>query len=175
MNKHNDKASDHAAARKHRPGRRWILAATLAVAAGAMATASTSFAGSGDGMFGHHHHGQRMAMDPAALDKHIDSMVNQVLADGTSEQKAKMAGIVKSALADLRPAHDQFHQARARAHALLTAPVIDRAALEQLRVEQMQQIDLVSKRILAAVEDAAELLTPAQRVKFAEHLGKRMH
>jgi Spy/CpxP family protein refolding chaperone len=175
MNKHDEKASNHAPARKNRLARRWILAATLAMAAGAMATAGASFAGSGDGMFGHHRHGQHMAMDPAALDKHIDNMVNQVLADGTPEQKAKLAGIVKSAFADLRPAHDQFHLAHARAHALLTSPVIDRAALEQLRVEQMQQMDFVSKRVLEAVEDAAELLTPTQRVKFADHLRARMH
>jgi Spy/CpxP family protein refolding chaperone len=78
-------------------------------------------------------------------------------------------------VADLRPAHEQFRQAHARAHELLTAPVIDRAALEQLRAQQMQRMDFISRRILAAVEDAADALTPEQRLKFAEHLRARMH
>jgi Spy/CpxP family protein refolding chaperone len=55
------------------------------------------------------------------------------------------------------------------------APVIDRAALERLRAEQMQRMDVISRRILAAVEDAAEVLTPEQRAKFAEHLRQHMH
>ncbi len=55
------------------------------------------------------------------------------------------------------------------------APSIDRVALEALRAEQMQRADAMSKRVLAAVADAAEVLTPAQRVRFAEHMKKRMH
>jgi Spy/CpxP family protein refolding chaperone len=55
------------------------------------------------------------------------------------------------------------------------APTIDRVALERLRVEQVQNVDALSKRILAAVEDAAEVLTPEQRQKFARHLQGRMH
>jgi Spy/CpxP family protein refolding chaperone len=65
-----------------------------------------------------------------------------------------------------------MRQGHLRAHQLLTAPAIDRAALEELRVQQMQQMDLISKRILVAVADAAEVLTPAQRAKLAGHLGK---
>ena len=78
-------------------------------------------------------------------------------------------------MADLRPMHAQFRQAHARAHELLMAPTIDRAALEQLRAAQMQQMDVISRRILAAVEDAADVLTPEQRAKFAQHLRSRMH
>ncbi len=55
------------------------------------------------------------------------------------------------------------------------APAIDRVALEQLRVEQIARMDKVSKRLLTAVEDAAEVLTPEQRVRFHDHLKKRMH
>jgi Spy/CpxP family protein refolding chaperone len=116
-----------------------------------------------------------MAMDPAAMDAHIDKMVAQ-FADGASpDQQARVAAIAKAAVADLRPVHEQFRQAHARAHELLMAPVIDRAALERLRAEQMQRMDVISRRILAAVEDAAEVLTPEQRAKFAEHLRQHMH
>ena len=116
-----------------------------------------------------------MAMDPAAMDAHIDKMVDQFAADASPDQKARVAAIAKAAMADLRPAHAQFGQAHARAHELLMAPVIDRGALEQLRAEQMQRMDFASRRILTAVEDAADVLTPEQRAKFAAHLRARMH
>jgi Spy/CpxP family protein refolding chaperone len=116
-----------------------------------------------------------MSMDPAAMEAHIDKMVEQFAGDASADQKARLAAIAKAALADLRPAHEQFRQAHARAHELLTAAVIDRAALEQLRVAQMQRMDFISRRILAAVEDAADVLTPEQRAKFAEHLRAHMH
>jgi len=176
MNTHNDNPAGHAAAPTPTPrsGRRWLIAAALAVAAGAGA-AGASFASSGPGLLHHPGHAGHMAMDPAAMDAHIDRMVEK-FADGASpDQKARVAAIAKAAVADLRPAHQQFRQAHARAHELLMAPVIDRAALEQLRAAQMQQMDFISRRILAAVEDAADVLTPEQRAKFAEHLGRPMH
>jgi Spy/CpxP family protein refolding chaperone len=172
MNTNNDNNTGHAATRVTRSGRRWLVAAVLAVAAGA---AGVSFANGGPALPGHHGHASHMAMDPAAMDAHIDKMVGQFASDASADQKARVAAILKAAMADLRPAHAQFRQAHARAHELLMAPVIDRAALEQLRAAQMQQLDLISRRILAAVEDAADVLTPAQRATFADHLKASMH
>lgn len=169
MKTHND---DNGTALPARSGRRWLIAAALILAVGG---AGASFANGGPGLADHHRHAGLMAMDPAAMDAHIDKLVEQVAADSSPDQKARVAAIAKSAVADLRPAHEQFRQAHARAHELLMAPVVDRAALEQLRVAQMQRMDFISRRILAAVEDAADVLTPEQRAKFAEHLKSRMH
>lgn len=172
MNTHNDNNAGHAAAPAPRSGRRWLIAAALAVTVG---TAGASFAYGGPGLPGHHGHAGHMAMDPAAMDAHIDKMVEKLAADASPDQKARVAAIAKAAMADLRPAHAQFRQAHARAHELLMAPTIDRAALEQLRAAQIQQMEVISRRILAAVEDAADVLTPEQRAKFAQHLRSRMH
>lgn len=172
MNTHNDNNPGHTAAQAPRFRRRWLIAAALVLAAGG---AGASFANGGPGLAGHHGHAAHMAMDPAAMDAHIDKMVEQFAADASPDQKARVASIAKAAMADLRPAHQQFRQGHARAHELLMAPVIDRAALEQLRVAQMQRMDFISRRILAAVEDAADVLTPEQRAKFAGHLKSRMH
>jgi Spy/CpxP family protein refolding chaperone len=172
MNTHKVNRDGHIAAPTPRSGRRWIIAAALVAAVGA---AGASFAGGSAGLLRHPGHAGHGAMDLAAMDAHIDKMVAQ-LADGASaDQKTRVAAIAKAAVADLRPAHEQFRQAHARAHELLMAPVIDRAALEQLRSTQMQQMDAISRRILTAVEDAADVLTPEQRAAFAEHLRRRMH
>ena len=170
MNTHNDNKPGTATRSK----RRWLVAAALTVAAGAAGVSIANALPALPGHHGHHGHAALMAMDPAEMDAHIDKMIDQFAADATPDQKARVAAIVKTAVADLRPTHEQFRQAHAQAHALLTAPVIDRLALERLRAEQMQRMDLMSRRMLAAVEDAADVLTPEQRTRFAEHLKAHM-
>jgi Spy/CpxP family protein refolding chaperone len=170
MNTHNDNKPGTAARAK----RRWLVAAALTVAAGAAGVSLANALPALPGRHGHHGHAELMALDPAAMDAHIDKMVEQFAADASPDQKARLAAIAKAAMADMRPTHEQFRQAHAQAHALLTATVIDRAELERLRAAQMQRMDLMSRRALAAVEDAADVLTPEQRVRFAEHLKAHM-
>jgi Spy/CpxP family protein refolding chaperone len=169
MNTHND--NNETAAATLRSARRWLGAAALAVAAVA---AGSSFASGGPGLPGHAGHRTHAPRDPAAMAAHVDKMIERFAADASPDQKARLAAIAKAALADLGPAHAELRQAHARAHALLMAPVVDRAALEQLRAEQMQRIDFISRRVLAAVEDAADVLTPEQRARFAEQLHAHM-
>lgn len=171
MNQQQNSNTNSAAVPKRSSGRRWILAAALVAAVGATGMAGASFAGEGmGGMHGRHH-----AMDPASAAKHIDKMIEKIAPDATPQQKARLAEIAKSAFADLTPLHAQLRDAHKRAHELLMQPVIDRAALEALRAEQMQRVDAASKRVLQAVEDAADILTPEQRARFAEHMQKRHH
>jgi periplasmic protein CpxP/Spy len=82
--------------------------------------------------------------------------------------------IASAAMADLRPLREQARQARRRSMELLAAQSIDRAALEQQRLLQMQAADARSRRTVQAMADAAEVLTPEQRAKAAERIGSRM-
>lgn len=172
MNEHKDN-TDFTAVPKPRSGRRWMLAAALVAALGATGVAGASYAGVGHG--GMHGHGRHHQMDPASAAKHIEKMIERIAPDATAQQKARLNEIAKSAFADLRPVHGQLRDAHKRVHELLMAPVVDRGALEAIRVEQVQRVDAVSKRLLTAVTDAADILTPEQRVRFAEHMKKRMH
>lgn len=157
-------------------GRRWMLAGALLVTAGIAGLTGVAVAGGGQmlhGMHGMAGHGNMMAADPAAMDAHFDQMIATMLPDGTPEQKARLKTIAKGVHADLGAAHAQFGQAHQRLHDILLQPVVDRAALETLRVEQLHQMDVVSKRIVTALADAAEVMTPEQRVRFGAYM--KMH
>ena len=90
--------------------------------------------------------------------------------DATPDQQAKLQAIVKSAVTDLAPMRDKVRTTHQRVRELLTAPNVDRAAIEKLRAEQVATMDTLSKRIAQAVGDAAEVLNPDQRRKLGDML-----
>jgi Spy/CpxP family protein refolding chaperone len=67
----------------------------------------------------------------------------------------------------------EFRDARTAVVELMSAPTLDRAAAETLRAERIAAIDEASKKMTAAMLDAAEVLTPEQRAELAKHLGER--
>lgn len=108
------------------------------------------------------------------MDERITRMVKHmaVEVDATPEQTQKLIAIAKAVAKDLAPVREKLQAARQRGIALMAAPQIDRQALEQLRVEQISMMDSNSKRLMQAMADSAEVLTPAQRQKFAEQFKK---
>jgi Spy/CpxP family protein refolding chaperone len=121
--------------------------------------------------FAWHHGGGRFGGGQFLTPGRIERMVNRVLwvVDGSSDQKQKIGGILRGAADDLYPLREKHMEGRQQIREVLAAPTIDRAKLEALRVQQMQLADTASKRITAAIADAGEVLTPAQRAE----LGKR--
>lgn len=165
-----------AATPKQQRGRRWILAGVTAAVIGALSFAGISHADGMNGIEGGHHgmmgrHGGQM--DPEKAAKRVDHMIDRLLSDGTATQKAQVSTIIKTAMADLKPLREQHRAARQQGITILSQPTIDRAALEQVRVSEMQLADTVSKRMTQALADTAEVLTPEQRVRVAERLKKR--
>lgn len=154
---------------KPSPTKRWILGGIAATLLALTAVAGTSYATEG----GMHHRHSRLHSDPAAMDKHLEAMVDKFLANGTPEQRAKVSAIAKAAVADLRPLRTELREGHEKAVKLLSAPTVDRVLLESVRLDQMRIVDTGSKRILQAVVDSADVLTPEQRTKLAEHLNKR--
>jgi Spy/CpxP family protein refolding chaperone len=151
-------------------GGRWMLAGLLAVTAGAAGVTGAAIAQGGGAM--HRMHG---GSDPAAMEARFDKMIAQMVPDATPEQKSRLKAIAGPIHADFGAVHAQFHQAHQRAHAMLLAPTVDRAGLERLRAEQIRQLDTVSRRMVNAMADAAEVLTPEQRAGLAEHLKTHKH
>jgi Spy/CpxP family protein refolding chaperone len=106
------------------------------------------------------------------IDVRADRMIRHLAVeiDATAEQQDKLRAIVRAAVKDLLPVRDKILAARVTARELLTQPTVDRAALEKLRADQIATHEAVSKEIIQAVADAADVLTPDQRRKISDML-----
>ena len=93
--------------------------------------------------------------------------------DATGEQQDKLREIVRTAVRDILPVREKVLAARATARELLTQQTVDRGAIEKLRADQIAIHDAASKRLVQAVADAAEVLTPEQRRKLNAMLAPR--
>ncbi|HET9904671.1 MAG TPA: Spy/CpxP family protein refolding chaperone [Xanthobacteraceae bacterium] len=120
----------------------------------------------------HWRHGGFMerSFDPARAAERLDRMVRHlaVEVDASAEQQEKLRAVARAAVKELLPMRDKMREARERARELLTQTTIDRAAIEKLRADHLALIDNVSRRVVQAVADAAEILTPEQRRKLSE-------
>ena len=93
--------------------------------------------------------------------------------DATAEQEERIWAIIDGARTELRPVMREFRDTRTAVVELMSAPTIDRDAAETLRAERIAAIDEASKKMTAALLDAAEVLTPEQRAELAKHLAER--
>jgi len=103
------------------------------------------------------------------VEAHADRMIRHLAIeiDATTEQQDKLRGIMRAAVKDLLPVREKVLAARTAARELFTQQTIDRAAIEKLRADQIAIHDTASKRLVQAVADAAEVLTPDQRRKLS--------
>jgi protein CpxP len=158
------------------PRRRFFRRAAIATVIAGLATGIGLKAFAYGGGPGGWHRGGFMGadLDPAKLDAHLDRMLKHlyVEVDATEVQKQRLGPIVKAAARDLLPMRDRMRDARLQAVALLSQPSIDRAALEALRANQLQQAEQASKRLTQALADVADVLTPEQRKQLAERMGR---
>jgi protein CpxP len=159
----------------HRGLRGTFVLALVAVALVAGITGNLLSKAFGQGNAWHHiswHDGGFFGgpLSPAQIDDRIERMTKHMAIelDATADQQAKLATIAKAAVADLRPLQEKARAARAQAVTLLTAPTIDRSAIERLRAENIGLAEVASKRIVQALADAAEVLSPEQRRKVAD-------
>jgi Spy/CpxP family protein refolding chaperone len=156
--------------------RRWLLgalAASIAVVfvSGAAMLTSPGLAGAHRAMFRHGGgHG------PEALRTHVALAADYALyrVEATSEQKARVQEILDRALDDLEALHPPRRELHDQVVAALTAPEVDRAALEALRAKHLAAFDAASRRIVVALGDLGDVLTAEQRVELAE-LARSFH
>ena len=140
--------------RRRKPRTRWILmsiagALVLAIAGTALSTGGYSkWRGDGD-----------------RFDRFVEWKVEDMLdeVDATDDQREKVHAIATAALADMEEFRNLGREGRQALLEALTQETVDREALETLRQNKLATADRASQRLLTALADAAEVLTPAQR------------
>ncbi len=152
---------------------RVLLFTTVIVATALVAGAAANKAFSNPFGYGPGFHGMRgpwggARLDPAQIEDRADRMVRHlsIELDATNDQQEKLRTVMRGMLKDVLPAREKAEAARRQARELLTQNTIDRGALERLRAEQIALADTVSKRVVQALGDAAETLSPEQRRKL---------
>ena len=169
MEQENHEANPATPTKGNKSRSRWLIAGGVAVVALAGIGAAGAMGG-GEAM-GRHvmevgmRHGGHFA--GRGLSRALDAV------DATAEQEDRIWAIIDGARAELRPMMREFRDTREAVMELLAAPTIDRAAAETLRAGRIAAIDEASRKMTAAMLDAAEVLTPEQRAELARHLGER--
>ena len=150
----------------------------LGVALVAVAARPIAAAIQGGGLAGLHHgfgHRGFHAMSPEAAKEHLQVATKWALRDidASEEQQDRVNAIAAGAVDDLFGLR-QRHQANREAfHAQLGGASVDRAALEEVRKSEMALADEASKRLVRALADVADVLTPEQRQALMERFHRR--
>jgi Spy/CpxP family protein refolding chaperone len=160
--------------------RRRLLAGLLTggVLGGLLGASLTAWSNQG-GPGGWHGGGRwcRTAMSPEAererMEFAADWMLNKIQASDAQREQVK--AILAQTLQDLAPLRDQHRRHREAFLAAMMQPSVDRAALEELRRSELQLAETASGRILTALADAAEVLTPEQRAELVRMAREFRH
>jgi Spy/CpxP family protein refolding chaperone len=116
-----------------------------------------------------------MRHNPERVAEHVQWRVNRILsrAGANEEQKGKVSVIAKSAVTDLAALGIAPWETRSKVLALFRADKIEPEAFESLRAEQTAKWDAASKRLVQALVEAAQVLTPEQRRELTERWHRR--
>ena len=124
-------------------------------------------------------HGEHGGMGMMLGGRHLDRLLNEVKA--SDAQRAQIKQITDKARTDIQALHAQGKGLHERAMTLWTAPKLDAAEADKVRQQMLAQHDQVSKRMMQAMLDVGNVLTPEQRAKAAElvkaqraRMGERM-
>ena len=159
-----------------RSWRNRIVAGMVGVALGATAVGTLSHAGFGPGC-GHFGHGPWSAGGPEAAEARrewVGFAIGRLLTkvEASDAQKAEVQAIVEPLATEMQPLRETFAANRESMRRLLLAPEINRAEIEVLRSEQMDQADAISRALVTALADVADVLTPEQRSELAFRIAE---
>jgi len=168
-----DKARpDRSAGGKRGGRRRFFGGLALGGLLGTLAATSVNLFANEQGHGGHGGwcRGHGAALTPEERAARAEHMTDRMLSrlDATPEQKTRIKAIVQDAIKDLGQAREEHLKNRQAFVDALKQPSVDRAALKQIREAELKVADSASDRMINAIADAADVLTPEQRGKLAE-------
>lgn len=149
----------------NRPRRRWLIGACIATVL-LIAAAVTCR--------GHGPHSRFGVIGWTDFNEaQVARMVDHLIDDATQAQKSKVTSIAQDAIRELAPLREQTNRGRTQLAQILSAPNIDRVALETLRTQQLSLADQASRVISKHIADAADVLTPEQRAELSQRFQDR--
>jgi Spy/CpxP family protein refolding chaperone len=152
--------------RTARPGR-GLLAALLAT--GIASTSMMAFAHPPGGSDAHHGAGTHASYEQLNV-AHLQEIVQHLMNEASPEQKQKMIAIANSAEPELLAMDKLANAARLQKIDLLLQDNVDRVALEQARVDELQAANELATRIDRVLVELAQAMTPEQRAKLKAHV-----
>jgi Spy/CpxP family protein refolding chaperone len=114
---------------------------------------------------------QKHAMrDPGVMKERADFMVEYTLSriDASEEQRTRVKSVVQAAIEDLLQLREEHRNNRKEMINALIEPSVDRAELDRIRGAEMALMERGSKRVVTALADTADVLTPEQRAQLVE-------
>lgn len=91
----------------------------------------------------------------------------------TDAQRTQIMSILAAAHTDLRAQHEAGRALQQKMMAVFTATNVDANAAESLREQMLTQHDQASRRMMQAMLDASNVLTPEQRQQFGQMMAER--
>jgi len=155
---------------------RWALGALIAATTASVVLSISAWAGGEDASSSM----APMGMMPGAGPEmggmpfggvHLQRLLDDAKVSDTQRNQIKQ--IVDKAQADLKALHDEGRGLHEQGLTLWAAPKLDAAAAEKLRQQMAAHHDKVSKRMMQAMLDVGNVLTPDQRTTVAKQIEKR--
>jgi Spy/CpxP family protein refolding chaperone len=138
----------------------------LSIAGGALAAGFGNHHGCG----GAHGFWRSAQHSPEQLQERADFAAEWVLryVNASTEQEAQIKTIIETAISELTPMKTQHEEHRQAFLNALQQPQVERAALQQIRADELALAETVSSRIVDVIADLATVLTPEQRAELGK-------
>jgi Spy/CpxP family protein refolding chaperone len=92
--------------------------------------------------------------------------------EASDEQCQKVKTIVQATVQDLAQVRDRHHENRQALLPVLAQRTIDRTTLRDIWQAELRLANTASERIVIALADVADVLTPEQCTKLMEFMGR---
>jgi Spy/CpxP family protein refolding chaperone len=118
------------------------------------------------------HHKRFADLSDADIEAKIERIVKHaaIEIDATQEQQDKIVALAAAVAKDMKPMHGLMRATGKEIQELLLADTIDRSALERLRAERLADAEQISKDLVSALADVAEILSLEQRKVLNERI-----